>query len=256
MTQTQLLLCALVGGVFTAKSTIINCDCTNFVPFTFSWLLGLIMGDAKTGLIIGATIQTLNMAPMLIGGVQTMNMWFAAVICVPLVIGSGMSLEMAMVLAGPLSVLYVLVNTVVDLIVCDIIANPVVEKRCKNADWKKLAIDELVLFYIPRFLIFTTVCYVSLAGGEAIIDVVVDKIPDWLNAGMSATAGILPAVGFALFLYVMGSKKYLPFFFIGFYCVYALKFGNILVGIIGAAIGIIYLTIIEEAKGAKKGGIF
>ena len=75
------------------------------LPYMLSWILGMVLGDWRTGLIVGAVITTLNMAPVVIGAVQTMNLWDAAVLCVALVVGQGMDIEVAFAIAAPMAVL-------------------------------------------------------------------------------------------------------------------------------------------------------
>ena len=70
------------------------------LPYMLSWILGMVLGDWRTGLIVGAVITTLNMAPVVIGAVQTMNLWDAAVLCVALVVGQGMDIEVACAIAA------------------------------------------------------------------------------------------------------------------------------------------------------------
>ena len=248
MTQLEIILCALVGALFTGKGSHISGDCTQLVPFTFSWLIGAILGDWKTGLIIGATIQTLNMAPVQIGGVTSMDMWFAAVVCVPLVIRNGMSADMALAIAAPLAVVYNIIKTTIQAVYNDGICDNIVVKHCKNGDYKRLMLDEMLLFWIPRFLVYFVVCYIFIASGSAIASSIATEFPAWVAKGMTAAAGLLPGVGFALFLYVVGNKRFMPFFFVGLYAVLAFSLNKILIGILGVVIGIIYLTLISDAK--------
>lgn len=75
------------------------------LPYMLSWILGAILGDWRTGLIIGAMVTTLNMAPVVIGAVHTMSLWDAAVLMVALVVGEGMDMEIAFAIAAPMAVL-------------------------------------------------------------------------------------------------------------------------------------------------------
>ena len=76
----------------------------------------------------------------------------------------------------------------------------------------------------------------------------VESFPAWVTIGLQTAAGLLPAVGFGLFLYVIGNMKFIPYFFIGFYLVWFFGMGNILVGIIGVILGVIYLQIHNEIQ--------
>lgn len=48
------------------------------------------------------------------------------------------------------------------------------------------------------------------------IEGIVNNIPEWASNGLNAVAKILPALGFALLLNLLSSKKLIPYFIIGF----------------------------------------
>ena len=77
ISQVELIILAALGATFTWGTTaFLSLDCTFFVPFIASWILGAVLGDYKTGLIVGATIQTINMAPVMVGGMTASMVTF------------------------------------------------------------------------------------------------------------------------------------------------------------------------------------
>ena len=59
--------------------------------------------------------------------------------------------------------------------------------------------------------------------------------------GFGAAAGLMPAVGFAMFLALIGKMKFLPYFFVGFYLVKFAGLSTIVIGLIGLILGFIYM---------------
>lgn len=248
ISQVELILLAVFGATFTWGTTaFLSLDCTFFVPFIASWVLGAVLGDWKTGLIVGATIQTINMAPIMVGGVTAMDIWGATVVCVPLVIRGGMDLSTALAVAAPMAVLYNILGTIVGVVWGDGFCVNHVHKLCQKGDWKRLFVFNTFIAGLPKWIVCFIAAYVSISAGSAIMGVV-ESFPAWLTIGINTAAGLLPAVGFALFLHVMGNMKYLPFFFIGFYLVWFFGMSSMLVGILGVVIGIIYLQIHNEIQ--------
>lgn len=248
ISQLELILLAAFGATFTWGTTaFLSLDCTFFVPFIASWVLGAVLGDYKTGLIVGATIQTINMAPIMVGGVTAMDIWGATVVCVPLVIRGGLDLSAALAIAAPLAVLYNILGTIVGVLWGDGFCVNYVHKLCEKADWKRLFVFNTFIAGIPKWIVLFIASYVSISAGTAIMGAI-ESFPAWLTIGINTAAGLLPAVGFALFLHVMGNMKYLPFFFIGFYLVWFFGMSSILVGIIGVVIAIIYLQLHNEIQ--------
>ncbi|MFR6311173.1 PTS sugar transporter subunit IIC, partial [Anaerofustis stercorihominis] len=80
ITLIQVVLISLIYALFHGNGGLppIGMITTMVTPFTFSWLIGAVLGDWKQGLIIGATIQTINMTPVIIGGITTVDLWYSA----------------------------------------------------------------------------------------------------------------------------------------------------------------------------------
>ena len=76
-----------------------------FTPFAVAPVIGLILGDVKTATIVGAAVQTLNMAPMVVGGFASFDLWMAMTVAIPLVITANVDLETAVAVAAPVSAL-------------------------------------------------------------------------------------------------------------------------------------------------------
>ena len=82
-----------------------------------------------------------------------------------------------------------------------------------------------------------------------------DQIPEWLNGGLSAVGCVLPSLGMGLLLNSMGDKKFLPFFFTGFFLVQYMAIDNIALLLIALFLAWFYMTVtkgrqnVSAAKG-------
>ncbi|MNP62584.1 Mannose permease IIC component [compost metagenome] len=70
---------------------------------------------------------------------------------------------------------------------------------------------------------FPPVFIANLYGAE-VVEKFLNVMPTWVTHGLSVTGGVLPALGFAIILFVIGKKSLMPFYFIGFF---AVKYGGI-----------------------------
>ena len=78
--------------------------------------------------------------------------------------------------------------------------------------------------------------------GQKAVTAFMDAIPKWLTNGFGVMGGLLPALGFALTMFVIGDKKLLPWFFIGFFIVAYLKLPVMGAAIIGGVCDFVDLS--------------
>ena len=74
-------------------------------PIVTGAVVGLILGDLKTGLLVGATYELMSIGSMPIGGAQPPNAVIGGVMAVVFAIGAKMDVNAAMGLAVPFAVI-------------------------------------------------------------------------------------------------------------------------------------------------------
>ena len=60
------------------------------------------------------------------------------------------------------------------------------------------------------------IVFAAIYLGADVVEKLLDVIPEWLTHGLSVTGSTLPALGFAITIFIIGKNIYLPFFIIGF----------------------------------------
>ncbi len=225
------------------------------VPYLLSWALGLVFGDWKTGLIIGAAVTTLNMAPVIVGGVASMMLWDAAVLCVALVLGTGMELGMAFAIAAPVAVLGNALTNVMFVALYDSITDPMTIRSLKKGNIKGVILSPSVFKWCLNVVWTFTWYFIMVYFGTRAADALVNAMPDWIISGFVAGGKLLPAVGFGLFLAAMGKRKFIPFFIIGVYANLYLGLSTMKIAVMAACIGFIFV-LLEKGKrdGVLEGG--
>ena len=185
-----------------------------YQPIVTGAIVGAILGDLNTGLIVGGTYQLMTIGNMPIGGAQPPNA----------VIGGIMAAIFACTLdnvdpnaAVALAIPFALLGQYGVTLFFTLRA-PLLEffRGCAvNADTKGITkwtiISECILG-----LIFSFIVPLFFIGGQTFGQTVVDAIPEWLNNGLSAAGNMMKFVGFAILLKIMMSRDMWGFFFMGF----------------------------------------
>src|SRR5690606_14193806 len=90
------------------------------------------------------------------------------------------------------------------------------------------------------------IIYLGTKQAQALVDLMPQKLMD----GFSVAAGLLPAVGFAMLVQIMISKKLAPYFFVGFMLATYLDMPVIGVSVLGLLVA---LLIVANGKSSNGG---
>lgn len=207
-------------------------------------ITGLIMGDLKTGLIIGGTLELIFMGATAIGGSVPPNIPVGAVLGTAFAISAGLSIEEALVIAVPAALLGSL---------CELLAKTVstifvnaAEKYAEKGNSRGIS-TMVHLGNIAHGLSTAIPVFVALVLGQNAVAAASSALPESIRTGITVAGKILPALGFGILLSTLASPSFIPWFFIGFAIAAYAGWGVLgvsFVGIMGAAFYI-----------AQKGGL-
>ena len=180
ITLIQVVLISLIYALFHSNGGLppIGMITTMVTPFTFSWLIGAVLGDWKQGLIIGATIQTINMTPVIIGGITTVDLWYSATLVIPLVISYGLDITAAVAIAAPVAVIANFLGQINIIGLFDLVYVPLGDKAAAEGNWKKLLYVSHVLPAVLNTAFKFVVAFMGVYAGTAATSLIINKIPD------------------------------------------------------------------------------
>ncbi|QIH77139.1 PTS fructose transporter subunit IIC [Macrococcoides canis] len=201
-------------------------------PVFAGLISGLIMGDIKTGLIIGGSMQLTILGVGTFGGASRIDANSGTILAVAFSSALGMSPQQALAtLAVPVASL---------MIQTDILARFAntffahrVDAKIEQMDYKGIE-RNFLLGMVPWSLSRMIPVFLALAFGGKLVKAVVNYLNTdlkWLGDGLTVAGAVLPAVGFAILLRYLPVRKHLPHFVIGF--VLAAIFVTIFDGISG-----------------------
>lgn len=206
-------------------------------PVVLGVVIGWIFGDVSAGLLYGATIQLLYMGGIEAGGNIPSDRALAACIAIRAALQNGLDPNTAVALAVPFGVLGVLINNVRRTI--NSFYNTQADKFVSEHQYERLSLFSFVIPWLTNGLLYFTPVFVATMFGANVVQAFINIIPEWLMNGLSNAGGMLPALGFALTLVVMGKKQYLPFFVIGFFAYSVLGFSMLTGAVFAVCIAMI-----------------
>jgi len=203
-------------------------------PLVVGCIAGLIFGDMRTGIIMGASLEAIFMGAVDIGGALSAEPVTATVLATTFAIVLNVNQKAALALAVPIGVLAAFISMFMKNVVMNLFA-PLVDKYAKENNPRAIAIMHYSMWFINYF-IFSLITFFSVLEGAKPVQQLINSIPDNLMAGLAATGGLLPAVGFAILMRMLWSKQLAPYYFLGFILVAYLDLPSVAVAVLGIII--------------------
>ena len=210
-------------------------------PLIACTIVGLILGDVKTGVLLGGTLEMIALGWMNIGAAQSPDSALASIISTILVIVGQQSISAGIAIALPVAVagqvLTVFARTVT------IFFQHAADKYAEDANFKMIDICHVTALVVQALRVaiptFLVAAVISPAGVQALLN----SIPEVITGGLTVAGGMIVVVGYAMVLNMMGAKYLMPFFFLGFTIAAFTEFNLVAFGIMGAVFAIIYVQL-------------
>lgn len=198
-------------------------------PLFSALLIGLVMGDVKQAVIIGAAVQILYIGLVAAGSNLPADDCLAGLIAIPIALKSGLSPELAIAIAVPVGVMGVFVDQLRKTI--NVIFVHMADKYAEEGNTRQITLCNVLYPTLLSFFMRFPIPFLANLYGADAVKSFMDTVPQWIIHGFSVAGGLLPALGFALTMFVIGRKEMLPWFFIGYFMI---RFSGM--PVIGAAI--------------------
>ncbi len=222
-------------------------------PMFAGLLIGLVLGDVKQAIIIGAALQAIYLGFIAPGGNIPADLAVASFIAIRIALINNLDASVAVSLAVPVGLLGLLLEYVRKTLnatfvhMADRYAEEANVKGIRKAAYLYPGILLALIYFIPMTL--------AIYYGPSAVDAVMQYIPEWVTHGLSVAGGILPALGFAITITVIGKKEMIPYFVIGFLLAkIATNVNTITLSIFGAFFAYLHV-LFTKGDSSSEGGI-
>lgn len=211
-----------------------------YTPLFAAVVTGLMMGNLKTGLEIGATLQLMTLGVATYGGATVPDFLSGAIMGTAYAIISGQGAEYGIGVAVPIGLLL----TQLDILgrMTNTFFQHKADKYAEEGNYR--GVERCNVFGIFPWTISRVIpVFIGLAFGEQVVNVINGLIPVWVMNGLKAAGAILPAMGIAILMRYLPIKKYWPYFIIGFVLMayFAKLFSVLGVALVGFALAALYV---------------
>lgn len=219
-----------------------------YTPLFAAAFTGFLLGDIKSGLLIGATLQLATLGVATYGGATVPDYLSGAIIGTAYTIISGKGVEYGIAIAVPIGLLL----TQLDILgrMSNVIFQHKADKYAGKGDYRGVEICN-ILGIIPWTLSRLIPVSIGLIFGDTVITTINAFIPNWFMNGLKAAGALLPAMGIAILMRYLPLKSYFPYFIIGFVAI-AFSSGNMSVlgiALLGFAFASLhYFRVKEKSK--------
>ncbi len=200
-------------------------------PIVTGMVVGIIMGDLQTGLVVGATVELMFLAVVFVGTAVPPDPTLSAAIATAFacIVGSK-GVDVAVATALPIALIGQVVTTL-QYSVVNVFFMHMAETRAMKGDTKGVVMCNIfpllmnaVFYGLPAFL--------AVYYGSAYVMPIIEAIPAKVISGIAVGGGMIGAVGFALLLTTIKSKAVWPYFLIGFMCATSLGVNLLGLGVV------------------------
>lgn len=238
-TFTQIAIITIWTFLFNIERQTLNISFYGRVTM-LGMVTGLIMGDIKTGLLIGGTMELMGLGVNPLGGAPIPNYEVGCIVGTAFACTMGQGLEIGLATGVPAAALGMQLNIVART------ANSFFLHKTQNcfSEFKFKAgyvWTVLSMFTVPLLQAVLPV-FLILVFGSAFVEGIINNLPVWILEGFSTAGNILPALGFAILLKSLPIKGKMPYLILGYLTVAYLGMPVIAVAILGLIIAMLNYT--------------
>lgn len=203
----------------------------------YGLLAGVIVGDVKTGLAVGGTLQLMSLGVAALGGSSMPDYEVAAIITTAISVVTGRGIAAGLAVGLPVGMLGVQFD-----VIWKIFNGFINRKYIAYAGEKKFnkMLRTILISTITSGLPAAIPVFISVTLGVGLVQRILEFLPDWFMDGLQIAGGMLPAVGITMLLIYMPVKKLWSYLAIGFVLSAYLNLPVLGVAIIGGALAFEY----------------
>lgn len=217
-------------------------------PLVACTLVGIILGDMTTGVILGGTLEMMALGWMNVGLAMAPDTAIASVISTILVIltrqgiGEGIAIAVALAAAGQVLTIFIRTITVFFIHRAD--------KYAEQGNCRGIEIMHIGALFLQALRVALPTLAVVLMSVDSVQEML-SHIPTVVTRGLQIGGGIVVVVGYAMVINMMNVKQLMPFFFAGFLVAAFTGFNLVGFGGMGLVVALLYLQLNPKYQATK-----
>lgn len=210
-------------------------------PLIACTLMGLVLGDLTTGIIIGGTLEMLALGWMNIGAAVAPDAALASIISTILVIAGKQDIGTGIALAIPLAAAGQVLTIIVRAITVGF--QHAADKAIQTGNLSTITIVHLSALFLQAMRIAIPALLVAVSVGTATVNELLQSIPAVVTHGLNIAGGMIVVVGYAMVINMMRAGYLMPFFYLGFVVAAFTQFNLVALGVLGTVMAILYIQL-------------
>jgi len=214
-------------------------------PLISGMVVGLVLGDVQSGIIVGVAVQALYLSLVVPGGVAAADITFVGYPAIALAILSGADPQIAVTLAASIGLLGAVLFSFMEVI--NSFWNHVGDRYASEGNFRGVILSNIVYPQITTFIIRFVPTFIAVYYGSQYAQQLLESIPQTIIHIMSVLGGILPAVGIAMiFVQSMKDNSLIIYYLVGFTLMVFFNLNMIGLAIIGSLFAIMNYNFKKE----------
>lgn len=221
-----------------------------FTPLPAALWVGIVLHNIPVAMVVGASLQLIYLGIIAPGGAVPSDPTLAALIACTVAVKTGLDASAAVALAVPVGLLGIQLGNV-EFIINSFFAH-MADKYAENANTRGIYMAGLVYPNLLKLVLYALPLTLIIYLGTPYVNTLMAAIPKPLMNGFSVAGGMLPALGFAITVSIIGRKYLLPYFIAAFFLVAYTKIEIMPLAITGVFVA--YLHVLFTTSKNNNGG--
>lgn len=229
----------LIAGLYAIRNTLGKSQIAN------AFLVGLLFGKPLEGLAVGAVIELMFLGVFVVGASIPPQPYLATIMTTVFVIQTGLGAEEALGLVMPIAILsQMLFMAAVSFnhLALGIAKKKAAEGDIRGVDMQNTAWQpvQILVNLLPAFL----GGFIGVPAVQSVVGWLGANV-GWAMGGMASLIGLLPALGFALLLYQMGTG-FIGYLFLGIIAALYLRPDPLALALTGVGLALVHMLITRK----------
>lgn len=246
MSIIQIILLLIIAGI-TGMGSVLD-EAQTHRPLVACTLVGLVLGDVTTGIILGGTLEMMALGWMNVGLAMAPDTAIASVISTILVIttqqgiGEGIAIAVPLAAAGQALTIFVRTITVFFVHKADSFA--------ERGNFRGIEIMHISALFLQALRVMIPTFIILMISAEA-IGQFLNGIPEVITGGLQIGGGIIVVVGYAMVVNMMDIPYLKPFFYMGFLFAAFTNFNLVGFGALGLSLALLFIHLKYNTLGGN-----